>query len=316
MAVNKKGIFYAILSILFVSLAVFVFLYQYSGHQQRDRMSVIETRIYSLNDFVLDIEDDLGREIYISGFRTLSALVNHVVKEGEFLTDFNSNFNEAFINGTINNQTAELMNQSTFDHWVSKIQTIADNQDINTTIGLNNISVYHSDAWHVDISANFSLEFKDLRNTANWTRNITITQSIDIRGFEDPLYVVNSYGRVTNIVNQTIHEGNYTSGSGPSFDPDNLEEHAENSWYTENSNASSYLMRLTNNLSASPHGIESMVNLQELTQHGLTVEEKSVIDHIYFSNTSTTDYHVNEMPSWFMIDDSHADKYGCTGETY
>ena len=313
---KKKGIFYALLSILFVSLVIFIALFQSSSNDLTSSMAVYETRIYTLNDFVSDVEKDLGREVYITGFRALSALVDYIVTNGELLDNTEERFKEAFINGTVNNKTAVLMNQSMFDDWLVRIQNISNDVGLDIDIELKNVSIYHSSPWIVNISTNFSVSIIDNKGVANWSRNISVEQMIDINGFEDPLYVLNSYGRVSNIINQTIYEGNYTTGSGPGFDPSNLGIHANNSLYAENTNAPSYLMRFTNNLSASQYGIESIVNLEEFNENGLDIEEKSAIDHIYFSNSTPTSYHVNNMPSWFMIDANRTAKYQVTGETY
>jgi hypothetical protein len=312
----KKALFYSILSIMFVSLAVFAFMYQSAGNKFRDEMHTVETRIYAMNDFVKDIEGDLDRVVHITGFRALSAIVDEVITSGNYVNNVGPAFEEAFVNGTIGNKSALLMNESTFNDWLSRIQNISNELGISVDVELKDLTIEHASPWLLNVSTNISFFAVDLKETANWTRNISIVKQIDIRGFEDPLYVLNSYGRATNLVNQTIHGGNYTSGSGPTFDPGNLEQHANNSLYAENANAPSYLMRLEGDLGPSPYGIESMVNLEKLGEQGLDVEEKSVIDYIYFSGNNPASLHVNKMPDWFMIDNARTDKYQVTGETY
>lgn len=313
---SKKGIFYAIMATLFVSLVVFSITSIAEGNRLRNSMSVIEARVYSLNEFAHDTESDLERELYISGFRALSSLVNYIVKNGVFLDNASSSFKEAFLNGTINGTACSLMAGSSFDDWLPKIQAVAGSQAMELDIQLADVDVYHSSPWHVNVRANASISIIDEKGIANFTQSKIVEAVIDIRGFEDPLYVANSYGRVTNKINQTTYEGSYTTGSGPSFDPSNLEEHAANSLYAENTAAPSYLMRLENNLGPSVYGIESFVNAEEFAEKGLDVKDKTLIDYIYFSASNPASYNVNNMPGWFLIDTNHFEKYQVAGETY
>ena len=61
-------------------------------------------------------------------------------------------------------------------------------------------------------------------------------------------------------------------------------------------------MRLEGDLNASPQGIESLINLQELIDVGEDIEERSVVDHVYWSNKSVTSYDISNMPTWIKMD--------------
>ena len=67
-----------------------------------------------------------------------------------------------------------------------------------------------------------------------------------------------------------------------------LEEHLLESYYINHTDAPSFLMRFKGDFSASPFGIESMVNVEELFEQGLFKKNRSVIDYLYFGNSSTT----------------------------
>jgi hypothetical protein len=315
MAMKKRAIFYSILSILFVSLAVFALITYSSANRLRSQMYVVETRVYAMNDLSSDIEDDLGREMYISGYRALSAVVNYVVTSGTFVADTQNSFEEAFMNGTVENSSSALMADSTFPDWLARIQSIGDKLNVDISMKLSNLTIYHVAPFQVNVSADVELNLTD-PEVANWSRRLKISRTIAIDGFEDPVYVVNTYGKMTNRLNSTIYESRYTKGSGASFNPVNLSMHANNSLYAQNVNAPSYLMRIENNLGASQFGIESMVNINALKEHGITAKQKTVIDYIYFSDSSPASYKVKKMPAWFMIDISRSAKYMVTGETY
>src|SRR3989338_8532549 len=74
----------------------------------------INDRIETLNDFVLAVEEDLPRQVYISSFRIIFLFENNITEHGAYITNFNETINEAFFNGTIYNVTQELMQGVTY----------------------------------------------------------------------------------------------------------------------------------------------------------------------------------------------------------
>ncbi|MBW3012103.1 hypothetical protein KY311_02880, partial [Candidatus Woesearchaeota archaeon] len=199
---------------------------------------------------------------------------------------------------------------------LSRVQYQGNKKGIVMNITVTNVTIYHVTPWVVNVTGSFVINVSDSMSTAKWGREMQSTSQINIKGFEDPLYVIYSYGRVTNFVNITPYSGDYTSGANATFDPSNLLSHTLNSLYTNNSNAPSFLMRLENNLSSSPYGIESLVNVGFFESQGAPVYDKSVVDYIYFSNSSDPASHqINEMPNWFRLDDAHLVLYQVDGET-
>ena len=93
----------------------------------------------------------------------------------------------------------------------------------------------------------------------------------------------------------------------------NLTGHALNSYYLASTSGPSFLNRLQGISSGNDNGIESLVNLQELSQQGIVVKEKSVVDYIYFLsvNEASCNDAPSGMPSWFRLDseDGHLSTY-------
>jgi len=78
------------------------------------------------------------------------------------------------------------------------------------------------------------------------------------------------------------------------------------SYYIASPNrGSSFLDRLQGDFSADANGVESLVNLQELSQKGIAAKPgKSIVDYIYFSNENPASCVVDSgLPSWFRLDD-------------
>jgi hypothetical protein len=157
-----------------------------------------------------------------------------------------------------------------------------------------------------------NLNMQDRAQLAKWNRTETIVGRIPISNFEDPLYLIATAGRLTNSFNKTL-TSTFVQGSDVSA----LLDHATNSRYIASTSAPSFINRLQGQITtASPYGIESLVNLQKLAAQGISLQDKSCVDYIYFSNSNPTSYHVTGMPSWFKIDSAHIPVYQVNGLTY
>ena len=293
---NKKAIFYTIAAIALTAV-IFVTYGAYTTYRLTDRMETIGTRIETVNFFIKDIENDLNKGIYITAFRTLLSFDQFISTNGTYIININEKFKESFLNGTINQQPLSLMKDSTFTDWANRISAEADKIDIKFNFTVNGIKLNHTDPWTVEAGINITLDIRDKRNTSYWIRNRYLTQKISIIGFEDPIYIVNSNGRVTSTITPTNMTKFVVSGK-----VDNLLEHMNNSYYIAHNDAPSFLMRLEGNLGNSTNGIESLVNLEKFQQQGLAIKDRSIVDYIYFGTKSTTNFRINNTPEWFKID--------------
>jgi hypothetical protein len=298
----KKGIFYTTAAIA-LTVVIVVTYSAYSTYRLRDRMDSIETRIESVNFFIKDVENDIDKGVFITGFRTLLSFNQFITNNGTFIDDINARFKESFLNGTINDQPLSLMKDSTFTDWANKISAEADEIDILFNFEIIDVKLNQ-------IGLNISLDIRDKRNTSYWIRNRLLTTQISILDFEDPLYVINSNGRVTNTIKQSNTTDFVVNGK-----VDNLLDHMNNSYYIAHNDTPSFLMRFEGNLGNSTYGIESLVNLAEFQEQGLALKDRSIVDYIYFGTKSTTNFRINNTPSWFKIDQGHLDAYQVTNIT-
>ena len=300
---SKKAIFYTSAAIA-LTIVIFVTYSSYSAYRLSDKMDVIQTRIETVNFFIKDVEKDISNGAYIAGFRTLLSFNQFITTNGTFIDNLNGRFKESFLNGTINKQPLSLMKDSTFTDWANKISAEANKVDIKFNFVINEIKLNQTDPWNVDIGLNLTLDIRDKRNTSYWIRERYLKTKIGIVGFEDPLYIVKSNGRVTN----AIISGNITQFviAGK---VDNLLIHMNNSFYLAHDDSPSFLMRFEGNLGNSTNGIESLVNLDKFLQQGLPIKDRSIIDSVYFGTKSTTNYRINNTPQWFKIDQEHLKVY-------
>jgi len=312
---GKKGFFFTVVAVYLVALLIFSASF-YKRYELRKEAMAVNTRIRAMNDFINDVDKDLERGLYISGFRTFLGLEEYISSRGVYLNDTESAFVTAFFNKSIGNYSISLLADSAFSDWASRINSHAADINIQINFTISNLTISQSSPWAVDLSVNVSMHVYDVNGLASWDRDKTISTSINIIDFEDPVYTVNSYGRIANpIVRAT--DLNFVTG----YDTTVLLRHLNNSYYVASPIAPSFLMRLEGNLSPSPAGIESLVDVSKFIAEGFSDRQKSVVDYIYFSSRSTSNLCVDNskaepnMPSWFRldIDDNHASYYEILG---
>ena len=300
---NKKAIVYTAAAIA-LTIVIVITYSAYTSIRLNERMNPVQTRIETVNFFIKDVEKDLSKGIYIAGFRTLLSFNQYITTNGTFLDNSNQRFKEAFLNGTIKNMSFPLMMDSTFTDWANKISAQADKVDVFFNYTINDVKLNQSDPWVVEIGVNITLDIRDKRNTSYWIREKYLITKVSIIDFEDPLYVVNSGGRVTNTIRKTIVSNFTTNG-----DVANLLIHTNNSYYIVHNDSPSFLMRLEGNLGNSSFGIESLVNLDKFIAQGLPIKDRSIVDSQYFGNNVKTIYRINNTPEWFKIDQEHLETY-------
>jgi len=296
MAMNKKAVFFTMIAIVFLAV-LFYSMNIRANYSLRDKSNIIGDRIKSVDFFIDDMEQDIVRGTYIGMFRALLGVQQYITSEGEFLNNTQATFKEILLNGSIDGQYMSVMNQTELTVWIGKIQDEADKLAIEFNYSVNDVFLYHDNPWIVSVDLNVTMRIKDKRNTASWSRDQIISTSVNITTFEDPLYTKYTYGRVINTI-QKSNISDFTTG----IDTTNLLYHLDNSMYIESNSSPSFVMRLSGNLSGSPYGIESLVNLKKFEDVKLDILDKSCVDYIYFSNATPVSYLINYTYNWFRLD--------------
>jgi len=302
---NKKGQLFTLMAIAIL----FLLFTSYGLYSIVSKNSSVKTRVKTMDSFVSSMESDLERKIYISGFRIIFLAENSIAKSGNYLDDFNNFFENAIVNGSTNEEDSDILLGATISEIIVSVKEDGQKLGINVNLYDIEIDVGQEDPWHVAIYMNYTLNVTDETNLARWDKKENLKAYIPIKNFEDPLFLLNTGGLISRKFNSTVFEGEYVSGNNV----DGLLSHLNNGYYTNNSNAPSFIKRLEGKNEADINGIESFVDLGKLSTQGITVQDKSVVDYIYFSSLNPTSYGVQGMPSWFKIDDLHIDKYQVNG---
>jgi hypothetical protein len=314
---NKKG---QVFTLIAISLIVLMFLsIQIYSHLREKEM--IKTRVKSMDSFMTSIEKNLERQIYISGFRTIFLAIDQISTNGLYINNLDEFVNESFFNGSVGGVPQNLMNGVTRNALVESVNEKA--VKINVNVSMNNtfINITQEDPWRIKVTMLSDFILEDVQGLARWEKKQNITDYIDISGFQDPFYLVNTNGKmgspkIAGKINQTIYEGIYNV----SGDISNLLDYFNKGYYTNNSNAPSFLHRLQGDFSSDPNGIESFVDtdvlaslsseIGPLTTWDNPVGTKSVVDYIYFdTGSSVAGVNIAGMPSRFKIDNSRKPRY-------
>jgi len=283
MVLNKKGMVLTMVTITLLS----IFAISYGAYSLIQDRSSINKRISTLNNFVASVEQDLPRQLFISGYRSVFLFNKKIIETGNYIDNTTESINEIFFNGTLDGETQDLMDSATFTY-IQDFLTI-NAAKINAEITLLNpaIELTQDNPFNLKFTLNTTLIVTDTSGLASWNRSASIVSYVPLTNLEDPIYSVGTLGKATNKVNQTPYE-TFVSGA----DYTNLEDHFQNSYYKASASAPSYLQRLEGDFSSSPYGVESLVYPQDLTDAGINIKQKSLIDHIYFSNSDPQAYSV------------------------
>ncbi len=298
--VNRKGVFFMATTIVIITLILTSYTL-YSNFQER---KAIQKRIGTMNNFINSINQDLERKLFIAGFRSIFTFENRIIETGSYIPDVNASFQELFFNGTFNNQPQPIMLGATFADIASDIKSLGHKIAINVTIANPKVNIDQTDPWHVRITLIGNFTIRDENNLSSWNTILSTTGIIPVYYFDDPVYTINTGSLIVTKINQTSYS---------SFNSASLLDHTTKKYYKESTQAPSFLDRFEGNLNTnSPYGIESLVDIQVIQSKSLSVQQKSIVDYIYFSSSNPTFCHISGMPSWFYLDDSHLTAYNMT----
>lgn len=278
--IPKKGYVYlmTVSLLLVVLLGVFISSNVFS---RQDQQEIYETRIRTSNDFVKNLNKDISRASYIAAFRTLIALEEYVSQNGVFLDDMNDSFRETFFYGTVNGTFTNLLINSSFSNYNDRVKTIASTTGMNIDMNVTNISLAQNTPWTVVVGISIAINISDVNNLASWEYTKEFTAEVPIVDLRDPLYGVFTKNKVVNTIRQfnesiLVDSDNVTT---------NLVDLINHSYYISSTQSPNFIMRFENRIGADLNGIESIVNIQTLSDQDVEVyQDRDKVDFMYFNN--------------------------------
>lgn len=293
----RRGFIFSLIALVMLGVLV-LFASTDVEPDQASRTAVPEVR--EMNAIIEDIESDIERGLYITGFRSLLAQIEYMITTGTFIDDVHDTFEEAMLNGTINNASMNALNGTYFAVWLEKTEAILGERGFGFDYAVLELNETHERYDAVHVSATITYNLTDSRGKRMYSRTVETGSNIDIEGLEDPVYFVKSLGRLSNTLNFT-NETDLTTLVGWS---------ENNSRYRASNKSPSFLMRLEGDFGPSPFGIESIVNGNRFLVQGVsTYDGKSSIDALYFSTIGHDERCMSGQPSWFRLDVERFDDY-------
>jgi hypothetical protein len=302
-SLNKKGIFFTTLAIVILTL----FLVSYTFFSVVQERKGIQRRVETMNDFIFSVEEDIPRQLFISGFRMIFIFQDFTLVNGLYVSDLDDKFQELFYNGTFNGVTNELMIGTTFIDIENEIKARGDRISVDVDFGEPSLLVTQDDPWNVKFTLSVSFNASDKSGLARWDKDLVISGFVPIEGFEDPVYIVETQTvAASNKIKRTTVDDFSVPGA--------LQLHASNQFYTNSTGeAPSFLDRLKGDLSAtSVNGIESLVDTTNPNlPNGGAPSDTSIVDHIYFG-TPISGCSTSGNSPWVILDGGHLGLYGAS----
>ena len=291
---GKKAVFFTILAFIFVN--IFLISYQTEVTDTPvHTISAIRSRINMMNSFIESLEDDAQRALYISSFRAIVTLDNHIVNTQQPV-EIPKDYYELMFNGTLNGSSVLLMDEQTVGTWRERVEELALLQDLNLTLSYQNLTINHSSPWHLISTMHINYTLEDQKGTALFTRERKISTRMLITDWHDPLFSIRLAG------SRQVFKANTTDLSTT------LAEHVSKGYYAANPDAPSFLMRMENKTGSSSYGIETILNVTSL---GLSnPSNHSTVDHEFWSGSPPSG---QETPVGdIYLDNAHCTYYNVT----
>jgi len=301
MRINKKAQAFTIIAVFIIGIIAI----SYSLENVVDKKQGIRDRVETANSFVFSMREDLKRQLYTAGYRAIFIAEDNISRTGNYIGNFENFFMGAVVNGTGTKNASDIMQGAKISDIRQNLQDSAEKMNMNINISNVSIGVKQKTPWKIGIIMNFSYFIEDRSELASWQGEDSVSSNIDITNFEDPLYSVETKGKLPRKIKKTPYDGDYVSGS----DVSNLETHIDDKYYAANNNSPDFIGRFEGDFSPNKKGIESFVIIPEISSQELDVREKSCIDYIYFSSNNPSYYQISGLSSWVKIDENHLEKY-------
>lgn len=313
----KKGIFFTFIAITLMAVFILVLAPSADISLQKDLQSV-RARISSVDSYVSDLENRyLETVLRATTHKAILSLIFYMNTTGSYIPNLDAAFSEVMLTGKIGGVPIDsvtgkkIMDNSTLTDWNSRIiESAKDTLNVNTTIIVNNISVFQTKPWNIDSALNVNLTVKS--NVAEWRRNSVITTTISIEGLHNPYFLINTGKAYTNEIKKSsvpFNQWNIT----------NVREHVRNGTYIQSEKAPGFLMRFTNTMANSTCcGIEAFVNPNKINPSD---QRESYIDYLFwthkYQNNCTQLYNITGLWDefrYFKLDFDNVVRFNITNQ--
>ena len=179
---TKKGFFFTLLVFIFFFLVLISVTTWQRVQEQEEQNIVVDVRVSKMNEFSDMVREDATRMTRIIGLNALRSAANYVANNKKTVPYLNNSncllgsciyelmYNASIEgNGTFITRQGPLENFSnstymstlTLRSWDQQIIQLANSSNLDASISRDNVGVFQSDPWSVQIGYNFHLNVSD-----------------------------------------------------------------------------------------------------------------------------------------------------------
>src|SRR6185503_8017749 len=172
---NKKAIFFTSVTIVIITL----FLISYTFYANINERKTVQKRVETMNDFVLSVEEDIPRKLFISGFRSIFIFENKIIDTGQYISNLENSYEEMFFSGTYGGVSQELLIGTTFTEIANYYADQGAKLNINISLLRPDITIDQIDPWNVRINLIADLRIVDSTGLASWNKTLNSSGFIE-----------------------------------------------------------------------------------------------------------------------------------------
>lgn len=296
MAIGKKAYFFSITVLLLVGVAALIM----SGARDPGHLrsaTLANQRLTELQTFMEGVEQDAITATAVATHRALLTSQELVQTQGA-LTDPEATIEELIINGTYEGTIQPLLLNESLERWAEHLQPLANHLRMTINVTINEVAITQYSPWFVTTITNATLKAQDNYTSSSWQQTFIANATTPILGLADPLYTIGTDGRYTHIINKATSIADLAS-------------HVRSNNYSESADAPRFIDRFGTNPGSSEHGIESLVNVEEIIAINVN-NDGSIIDWQYFGTNVPSTCPLPGLPAWAVIDPAQSSRYGIT----
>ena len=226
---RRKGFVYTLYTLLVLNLLLATMLLPMETSSAEDRS--LKTGIDELGYFMQSFLDDMERGADISGRRALVGALSHVIDTGETFESSDEAIKELFINGTVEGNSSSVMNGNSFSEWVGRMEEQSDEEGYSFQFSVEELGPVESEGFEVIISMNYSYTINDTMNDVGFIRDGQKSEfRIGSEGLDEPLVLLETGGKYSNIMERCGFEPVLFEGSGDEHEYNYTDDGSERSW--------------------------------------------------------------------------------------
>jgi hypothetical protein len=205
---------------LLVAPSIFLIIAYFSTFGLEGQNYANKIRAEEIRNFYDSLILDLKRSLKISTLRAILHATQEVIRTGEPFTNSEERISIMIFNGTLDGEEVPSLIGltgypcNTIVCWNKTYIMIARTSNYDLSIEKISIEVRPYDSWSLNSSVTIKIKLRDKYTDITIIRTTTESVIVPITGFEDPLYILCTKGKLTRLIDKQTYQ---ESDEGPSF---------------------------------------------------------------------------------------------------